>query len=94
MGVGVRLVDVMNIVGGNQADSQLARQFHQRRIGLFLLRDTMILNLDEKMIRAKDVDVFPGGRLRSRRIPLQNQRRNLAGDTGAQADQSFMVGCQ
>ena len=73
MGVGIRPVDIMNIVGGDQPDAQLARQFYQLGIGFLLFRYPMILNLDEKIFRTKNVDIFPGGGFCRHRIAFQNQ---------------------
>ena len=94
MSIGVRPVDIMDIVGGDQPNAQLARQFDQLGIGFLLFRNPMILNLYEKVFRAKNVDIFPGSGFRRGRIAFQNQRGNLAGNAGAQADQSFMMGGQ
>ena len=91
MRIGIVSVDIVDVIGGDQADLQLAGQFDQQRDRLLLLGNSMVLNLDKKVVLAKNLDIFARRCFCRRHVALEDQRRNLAGNAGAKTDQPLVM---
>ena len=85
------LLDVMHIVGGNQVQAKILSPRDELPIHLHLLRYAVIVQLEIIVFRAErllePVDLI----LRLVKLLGNDQARNFACETAAQADQPFLV---
>jgi hypothetical protein len=88
---GVLAVDVVDIVGGDEADAELGGEGGELRVDLFLLRQAVVLELDEEAPGAEDVDIFAGQGLGAGRVATQQQGGHLAGQATAEGDEALAV---
>ncbi|KFM93090.1 hypothetical protein DJ90_2785 [Paenibacillus macerans] len=93
LNLGVLPVQVMHIVGGRQFDPRLLRQLNKLEVYLFLLRQTVILQLQIK-ISAKRRLIAQRRFFRFLVRSAQQMMRHLSAQTGAQADQPFPMPLQ
>ena len=83
--------EVMGIVGSHQPQIVFFCQRDDARHGLLLLRQAVILNLDEIIFLAKDIQIFLQGLFCPEHIPPDNPGRHLSGNTGTKADEPLAV---
>ena len=87
----VALPQVVDVVGRDQRQVQLAGEREQALVDDLLLLDALVLHLEEEVARAEDV-AQAGGRLERRLRLLDLQRaRHFAFQAAAQADQALRV---
>ena len=91
MGLVVFHVQVVAIVRRHQRDSRIGRQPDQFAIGLFLLRDAVVLKLEIKVLVPEDVLVVKGRFLGIVVPPLEQKTGDLAGEACRHADKPFAV---
>ncbi len=87
----VFLQGVVQVVGRHDRDVQRAAQLDLAAQDLVLVSDAVIHHLDEEVVGAEDVAVFPrdGGRLVF--LTVQQRDRGLAGQAPRQADETLRV---
>ena len=87
----VPLTDIMHVIRRQQRNAKLLRQLFQLRIHHFILRQPVILNLQEEIIHPENIlklQRFPSGPVI---IPVQQTKLNPAGETGRQGDDALTV---
>ena len=90
MRLGLRLVHVVQVVGGHQRQAGLRRQAQQLLVEAALLRQAVVLELQEEVAGAEDVAVAAGDGARVPVLRLQ-RARDLAVEARGQADQALGV---
>ena len=90
MKLAVFRIDIVYIIRSNESDVMFFRQATKRAIDLLLFRKSMILNLQEEIISAKDAAVLTHQRIGKLHVPTQNRLRYLSCHTGRQGNQPFM----
>ena len=91
MGHVVLSVGVMAVVGGQQGRTDTPGDLHQRRIGLVLGGDAVVLELDEEVVLAEDV-LEPGRQvLRFDLVVGQEGLQDDAAEAAGGGDESFVV---
>ena len=90
LGEGILLLNVMDIVGRYNLNVQRVGHIQQRIQKLLLVFKTMILKLDV-VVLAKDALVLGRQSIGFFLLPCQKQLRNIALDTGTQADDAFVI---
>ena len=92
--VRMALLEVMNVVGGNQFQAELRCPSNQMAINLGLLGQRMVLEFEVKIFGAErlfePVNCIPG----FRQIILLDQIGDFAGQTAGQRDQALLVPSQ
>ncbi len=78
---------VVHVVRADHRQAELTRQPGQAGVDDALLVQALILQLEEEAVRAQDVAIGGGGRLRPRVAVLVDALRDLALEAAAQADQ-------
>ena len=81
----VLTADIVKVIGSYQPQAIFMSQLHQSGIGFLFLRHAMILYLNEKIILAKYIDVFPHQFISLIHIVLQDCPWYFSGDAGTQA---------
>src|SRR6266404_9093948 len=84
----------MNVVRGNQADAEIFRDLRQHRVAPLLFLQSVIVQLDEEILCAKDVTVLRRGRGGLLNIVGLNGGVHFARQAAAQADQSRRMLCE
>ena len=74
---GIRLRDVMGVVGRDDAHTDLARDGEEVTVQLGLAFETLILDLDEVVIAPEQVGVPPSDSARGVGLAVENQARQL-----------------
>ncbi len=87
----VLAVHIMKVIRRNEADIVFMREFHEVGIGLALFRQAVVLNFEEEIIPAKDIEILPHEGIGALCIVLQDGARNLTGDAGRQADEALVI---
>ena len=87
----LRAVDVVEVVGGDERQADLRREAQQLLVEAVLVRDAVVLELEEEVARAEDVAV--AARHPAREIPILRleRARDLPVEAGRQADQALAV---
>ena len=91
MGAGVGLAKVMRVVGGDQRDVHVLGQSRDFRNQLVVLVQVVILNFQEKVLRAEDFPVGPGELAGVFVLVFQQRFVDVAAQTGGKADDAFCV---
>ena len=73
MRLGVVLVRVVAVVRGEQRRLELAGDVEQRRVGLRLLGEAVVLQLDEEVVAPEDVLEARRGLERARLVAVEQQ---------------------
>ena len=91
MGVGLRLVDVVEVVGHDEREAGLRRQAQELLVEARLLGDPVVLELQEEVALAEDVAVLAGQA--AGRLPVVDleRLRDLAAEAGGEADEALGV---
>ena len=84
-------VQIVTVVRGHKRDPRVLRKTHQFPIGLFLFRDSVVLEFEIKVLFAEDVLVFQRGLFCVFIPALQEQPWNLSGQARRHADQALAV---
>ena len=87
----VLTLQVMGVIGSHQPQLILFRQLQKPCHGLFFLRHAMILQLDKKILPAKNLQIFLQHLFRPEHIPPDNPCRHLPGNAGTEADKPLAV---
>ena len=94
MGFGIILIEVMDVVGGNERDVEFFREFEQFLIHLFLGGDTVVLEFEEERIFSKHglevLDCFDNGFVLS---AVEDHLRDFTAEASGEANESLaMIG--
>ena len=81
----------MAIVGPHQRQIQVPGDFQEPPVDLFLLRNPLVLDLQEKIPATEDLEVRLGGPLGTVSVIPQEAGGDLPSQTGGSADQPFRV---
>ena len=87
----VLAVHVMQVVRRDEPDIVLLRKLDECGVCLALLRQAVVLHLEEKIIAPEDLEVFAHERIGMLHIVLQDGARYLAGNAGRQADDALVI---
>ena len=91
LGSGVLAGQVVAVVGHHQRNVHLPGQAHQPGVHRPLVRQAVVLQLDEEVVLPEDVDIAPG-HLPGFVLPaVQQQLGQVAGQAGRQRDQALAV---
>ena len=90
MGRLVVAAEEVHVVGAHDPHAQLGRQGRQQRVGLVLLGDSLVLDLDEEPLAAEDVQVLPGDLPGLFGLARQQRRGHLPAQTRRRAHQPFV----
>ena len=89
--VRMAFLDVMNVVRRDELQAEILRPFDQMPVDLGLLRDAVVLQFEEKIVRAERL-LEPVHRLaRLVQLILRDQIGNLAGETAGHRDEAVLV---
>ncbi|CAK8715510.1 hypothetical protein LDFHOB_04825 [Candidatus Electronema aureum] len=90
VGIGLVLVQVVAVVGGDQLDAEIIAQFLQADIDLCLLRDAVLLHLEVKPVAEELLQLksLLPGRVHA---AVADQPRHLAMQAGGEGDQAFVM---
>ena len=91
MGLGVVLAEVVAVVGRHQRHLVAPGDLAQGVVGLGLLRDAVVLDLQEEVARAEDVEVVPDLLVRVLDPVLDDPLVDLPLEAGGEADQALGV---
>ena len=90
----VPVLQVVDVVGGDQRQAQVAGDRRQAAVDDFLVVDAVPLHLEEEVVATEDVAEPAGGRQRPGGLVRSERRSNLALQTAAQPDDALAVPCQ
>ena len=91
MELAILAVHVVQVVRRDKPDIVLLGELDEAGVGLALLRQAVVLDLEEEVLAAEDLEVFAHERVGALHIVLQDGARNLAGDAGREADDALVV---
>ena len=80
--LGVVRLDVVRVIGSHQRQPGPSRDLDEPRAHRFLLRDAVILELEEVVVGAKDLGVLTRDRLRRVEVAAHDRLRQLAAKAG------------
>ena len=80
-------LEKMHIVRRGQADAELARKLWQHAIAFLLRVDSVIVQFEEKIIRAENIAKFGHALTRLRKLIRLDRHIDLAFQAAAQPDQ-------
>ena len=91
VGLGLGLVDVVEVVGHDERQAGLRRQAEELLVEAALLGQAVVLELEEEVVLAEDVAVLAGQP--PGELPVVDLERlgDLAAEAGGQADQALAV---
>ena len=90
----VLALHVMAVVRRDEADAVLVRELDETFVRLALLGQAVILDLEEIIVLAEDVDVLAHERVGLVKIARDQRARHFAGDAGRQADDALVIFAQ
>ena len=82
MGIDVFLVRIVAVVGADERIALLIMETDQLPVDMFLLRNSVVLKLEEEVILTEDIPVFTGNAFRAFIIPTADSLGNLTGQAG------------
>ncbi len=89
--VGILLLDVMHVIGGDELQAELLRPGNEVAIDLGLLGDAVVLEFEVKIFRAEGL-LEPVDRLaRLGQLVLEDGFGNFAGEAAGQRDEAVLV---
>jgi hypothetical protein len=91
MRLGVALVRVVRVVGGEQRRVELARHLHELRVDVALLRQPVILQLDEEGVAPEDLLEARRGVARRGVVPRHQLLAHQPAEAAARRDETFAV---
>ena len=94
VGVGLRLVDVVEVVRHDEREAGLRRQAEELRVEAGLLGDPVVLELQEEVARAEDVAVLAGQGPGQLPVVDLERLRDLPAEAGGEADEALGVAGQ
>ena len=87
----VLTMDIVKVIGGNQSQIILLGQLQEPRISKLLFPKSMVLNLQEKIILAENIYVFPDQGIGLFHIPCDDSPGNFPCHAGTEADKPFVI---
>ena len=87
----VLAVHIVQVVRRDESDIVLLGELDEAGVGLALLRQAVVLDLEEEVLTAEDLEVFAHERVSALHIVLQDGARDLAGNAGREADDALVV---
>ena len=91
VGLHVLLVGVVAVVRADERKALLLVHPDQLPVHVLLLRDTVVLQLEEEIVLPENVPVLKGRPLRSFVVPARDCLGDLARKAGREADEPFVV---
>ena len=82
MRVDVFLVCIVAVVGADERIALLIMETNQLPVDMLLLRNSVVLKLEEEVILTEDIPVFTGNAFRAFIIPAADSLGNLTGQAG------------
>ena len=89
MGLGLRTVDVVEVVGGDERKADLGRQAEELLVEAALLGEAVVLQLEEEVARPQDLGVATGGGARLLPVVGGEGAGDLPVEAGRQPDQAL-----
>ena len=89
VGLGLGLVDVVQVVGHDERQAGLGREPQQLLVEPALLGQPVVLELEEEAVLAEDVAVLAGQLPGELPVVDLERPRDLAAETGRQADEAL-----
>ncbi len=87
MGLGVLLLEEMDVVGGDQRQAELPGQGDDLRVDRLLPLEAVVLELEVEIARGEERGVLPGGLLGALVLVPRQEEVDLALEAGREADQ-------
>ena len=94
VGLGVLAAEIVGIVGGHHRQAQVRGEAEHPLRDDVLVRDAVALHLEPEAIGSEHLSEPLRGRFRLLVAPLAQVQRDLAGETGGEADDPFLVALQ